>query len=275
MSSLYADEIRRIKDLLELMGRGSKKSLGQNFLVNSGKISDIVSALERLNPQQVVEVGPGLGALTLSLKEKFPNLTLIEMDNQFAQYWRDQGCHVVHDDALQVDWSQLKLQNAALISNLPYQIGARLVVDRSVDPQGLNVMVLMFQKEVAKRITAKHDTGDYSLISVISQAFWQVNTLTELGPNDYFPPPQVASRVVVFKRKAVEPLQNAVGFLKFIKLSFSQKRKFLKKSLLTAVDEPKLEAVFAELGVDLKVRPEDVTVDTYIELYKKLMGDRL
>lgn len=110
MSSLYAAEIKRVKDLLELMGRGAKKSLGQNFLVNSQKIDFILKQLQINGMHKLLEVGPGLGALTLRLKEIDPEVLLIEMDHQFADYWKSQGYNVVVEDALQLDWATLKLQ---------------------------------------------------------------------------------------------------------------------------------------------------------------------
>lgn len=268
--SLYAEEIQRIKKLLQVMGRSAKKSLGQNFLVNSQKINEILQEVSDQKPAMVVEVGPGLGALTLNLKENFSNLKLIEMDQQFIEYWQEQGCHVIAGDALKVDWQDLQLKNAVLVSNLPYQIAARLVVERSVEPAGIKAMVLMFQKEVAQRMIATHKRGDYGLISVIAQSFWQVRTLSDLGPNDFFPPPKVASRVVLFKEKIVEGREERQEFLEFIRLCFAQRRKMLKKSLLTKVSQNKLEASFEELGISLKARPEEISVESYWQLFRSL-----
>lgn len=269
--SLYAEEIKRIKNLLLQMDRGSKKALGQNFLVNSKKIEQIIGAAQALKPQSVVEVGPGLGALTLHLKETFPQIQLLELDDQFADYWEKQGCNVVRGDALQMDWHKLNLKEALLVSNLPYQISSRLVVERSVDLAGLKNMILMFQKEVAQRITAKPSTSEYGLLTVIAQTFWDAQTFADLGPNDFFPPPKVASRVVTFSAKEVPVLEGRrSAFLKFVKLAFSQKRKMLKKSLLTLVPANKLEAVYAELGIEMNARPENVTVAQYTPLFLKL-----
>lgn len=268
--SLYGEEIRRIKDLMNQFGRGAKKALGQNFLVNSQKIAQIIEAAKKSNPESVIEVGPGLGALTIHLKEAFKNLTLLEMDDQFAEYWKSQGCEVVNGDALKVDWNTFGLKKATLVSNLPYQISSRLVVERSVDRAGIETMILMFQKEVAQRITAKHSTSEYGLLTVISQTFWTTEFFAELGPNDFFPPPKVASRVVIFRAKDTSWLAQPEAFLKFVKLAFSQKRKFLKKSLFAMVPADKLETVFAELDIPLTARPENVSVEKYAKLFLKI-----
>ncbi len=270
MSSIYASEIKRVKDLLELMGRGAKKSLGQNFLVNSQKIELIIKELQFNKMNKLLEVGPGLGALTLRLKEIDPEVLLVEMDNQFAEYWKSQGFEVVIADALKLDWSQLKLQNTTLISNLPYQIAARLVIDRSVEPAGLSNMILMFQKEVAQRLTAKHRTEHYSLLSVMAQSFWKMQNLTDLGPNDYFPPPKVASRVVVFRRLPSTFTEKPQAYLSFVKLSFSQKRKFLKKALSSRFGEDAVLKCFEQLNISPKARPEELDILTFQRLYQML-----
>lgn len=270
MSSLYADEIKRVKDLLTLMGRGAKKSLGQNFLVNSQKIELIVRQLQLHSVTSVVEVGPGLGALTLRLKEIDPHVCLIEMDNQFAEYWKSQGFHVVVADALHLDWHTLNLKNATLISNLPYQIAARLVIERSVDFAGVTSMILMFQKEVAQRLMARPKTEDYSLLSVVAQSFWKLENLTELGPNDYFPPPKVASRVVIFRARTEGLPAQPKRYLQFVKLSFSQKRKFLKKALGRHYGDDAVLSAFEKLAISPKARPEELDVLTFQRLYQIL-----
>jgi 16S rRNA (adenine1518-N6/adenine1519-N6)-dimethyltransferase len=270
VSSLYADEIRRIKDLMELMGRGSKRSLGQNFLVNSGKIDLIIKYVQDAKPQAILEIGPGLGALTHKLLKVFPKIKLIELDHQFAQYWTQQGAAVVMADALKVDWSELQLENALLVSNLPYQISSRVVVDRSIDPQGLVTMVLMFQKEVAQRLIAKPSTEHYGLLSVIAQTFWNLETLSELGPNDFFPPPKVASRVVAFERKKDIATTAPKAFLTFVKQCFSHRRKFLRNNIGNLCSGEEFSRVMLEMKLSEKVRPEELSWSQYCEMFSLL-----
>lgn len=270
MSSLYADEILKVKTLLKEFERYSKKSLGQNFLINRPKIELIIETVRQMQPKCLIEVGPGLGALTSRLSGVTENLFLIELDDDFAKYWEDQGRRVVRGDALRINWSTITTEPVVLVSNLPYQIAARLVVDRSITPYSVKSMVLMFQKEVAQRMTARFGSGDYGLITVISQSFWDVKTLTDLGPNDYYPPPKVASRVLTFHRKSgVEELSES-GYLSFVKASFAQRRKYLKKNLLSLYKEELIAQAFAELEISLQARPEDISVELYGKLYKLL-----
>lgn len=268
--SLYADEILKVKTLLKEFERYSKKSLGQNFLINRQKIEFIVETAKKLNLVRLIEVGPGLGALTTRLQEVSDNFYLVELDDLFAQYWEDKGYKVIRGDALRIDWSKVATEPALLVSNLPYQIAARLVVDLSISPFSVGAMVLMFQKEVAQRMAAKFKSDDYGLITVISQTFWNVQVLTDLGPNDYYPPPKVASRVLTFMRKkGCEDLAKP-QFLTFVKASFAQRRKYLKKNLLAVYKEDRILSAMAELSISPQVRPEDISVELYGKLYKLL-----
>lgn len=270
MSSLYAEEIQRIKSLLDQFGRGSKRSLGQNFLVNSGKIEEIIRYVKETAHGDVIEIGPGLGALTLRLIGEFPHIQLIELDTQFAEYWRAQKATVINEDALRVDWESLQLKKALLVSNLPYQISSRIVVDRSIHPYGLENMVLMFQKEVAQRLIARPSTEDYGLLSVIAQTYWQLETLAELGPNDFFPPPKVASRVVTFQRKPQAPIHDGEGYLRFVKQGFSHRRKFLRNNIGNLCSGESLNRVMLDMGLNEKVRPEELSWSQYCDLFKKI-----
>jgi 16S rRNA (adenine1518-N6/adenine1519-N6)-dimethyltransferase len=131
-------------------------------------------------------------------------------------------------------------------------------------------MILMFQKEVAQRLTARPRTEHYSLLSVMAQSFWKMENLTDLGPNDYFPPPKVASRVVVFRRLESVFTQKSEAYLSFVKLSFSQKRKFLKKALSTKYGEDVVLRNFEQLKISPKARPEELDVLTFQHLYQML-----
>lgn len=267
--SLYADEIHRIKELMEQMGRGSKRSLGQNFLVNTGKIEAIIDYVDQSGCTEVLEIGPGLGALTLRLIHKYPQMKLIELDNQFVDYWKQHTQNVVHVDALQLDWSTLGLSRAILVSNLPYQIAARIVVDRCINNQGVDKMVLMFQKEVGQRLLAKPSTEHYGLLSVMAQTYWDMETLEELGPNDFFPPPKVASRVVTFEKKPQVNVVDHKKYLEFVKLSFSHRRKLLRSNIARLCSEDVFKHAMLEFKLNEKVRPEELSWVQYCELFKR------
>ena len=168
----------RLMQRLEELQHKAKKSLGQNFLVSDLVISKILKKVELQNPKSLIEIGPGLGALTEGLLELKTTLKLIEMDHNFATYWKDRGCDLVQGDALQLDWKPISSSETGLVSNLPYQISSSLVIDRSLDLEPLAFMVLMFQKEVAQRIQAPARRDDYGMLSVIAQNFWKIEIVT-------------------------------------------------------------------------------------------------
>lgn len=242
----------------------AKKSLGQNFLVSEAVIEKIIAQIKKAEPSVLIEVGPGLGSLTEHLTSYQP--ILIELDSAFAQFWRERGLTVVEGDALRIDWNQLPLQDRSwLVSNLPYQISSSLVIERSIGPQQIVGMVLMFQKEVAERLMAKPRTEAYGFLSVVAQNFWDIKKVADAAPKDFHPSPKVASRVLAFTRKQEAPER---GFVGFIKAAFAQRRKFLLKNL-RAVGHKDWEPVFGELSIDPKARAEELTPEQFAGLYRR------
>ncbi|MEY4616194.1 MAG: hypothetical protein RJB66_1154 [Pseudomonadota bacterium] len=260
---------------LESLGAAPKKALGQNFLVSVTTIERIVKAVEELKPQGLVEIGPGLGSLTDSLLKLKVPLKVIELDRAFSQFWRDRKVDVVEADALKWDWNLIKnAEQTVLVSNLPYQISSSIVIDRSIHEKTLKAMVLMFQKEVADRIMAKPKTEAYGLLSVIAQNFWKVSIVTDAGAKDFYPPPRVASRVLLF-----EPRTDFEGsrkdFLRVVKAGFAQRRKFLISNLKVLGGNTKdenLRLIFDSLELSHKIRAEELSINQWRDLTKNIYG---
>jgi 16S rRNA (adenine1518-N6/adenine1519-N6)-dimethyltransferase len=267
----------QILEKLKEMGVEPKRSLGQNFLVADQTIEKILFAAKQYAKDSIIEVGPGLGALTDGLLELGKKTVLIELDRDFAKYWRDRNVEVIENDALQVDWKKLALpEGTLLVSNLPYQISSSIVVDRSVDPAGVSSMILMFQKEVAQRLVAKAKTKDYGLLTVIAQTFWEVRFLVEAAPGAFYPPPNVASRVLTFRRQEPKELQDPNKFLKFVKAAFAQRRKLMTKNLQSGFfngDKSKAAAIekgLLEIGAAPMARAEELDPAQFLRLYSLL-----
>lgn len=252
---------------LEEVGGSPKKSLGQNFLINVHIVEKIVAAAKNSGMGHYIEVGPGLGSLTELLIEDDSALQLIEMDNLFAAYWRSRGLHVMEKDALHVDWADLVKSDTLLVSNLPYQISARLVIELSAQAPMLKKMVLMFQKEVAERILATPKTADYGFLSVVAQQAWAIRKVVDASPQDFYPPPKVTSRVLSFER--VETLSP--NFVSFVKKAFENRRKFMLKNFPNAKD--KLVFELKRLGYTEKVRAEEISPAEYMQLFQSIKKD--
>jgi 16S rRNA (adenine1518-N6/adenine1519-N6)-dimethyltransferase len=298
MSSLR----ERILGRLDEMGASPKRALGQNFLVSEGAIERILRAAKGAGgppPAAIIEVGPGLGSLTDAILEWGISVVLIELDRAFAEYWRSRQpsapepgassaiaakpYSVIEADALALDWSSLQLpEGSLLLSNLPYQISSSLVIERSLAPCGISRMVLMFQKEVAQRLVARAKTPEYGLLTVIAQAFWDVRSLFEAGPRDFYPPPSVASRVVEFRRS--EPIDrrgrpcpgiDRAAFLRFVKSAFSHRRKLMARNLASGffAGDPggagRVAQGLAELGLSAaQARAEELDPAAFVSLFQ-------
>ena len=263
-----------LKTKLNEMGLAPKKALGQNFLVNQHVIKKIITSVETTKHTDLVEVGPGLGALTDLLLPHKPRL--IEFDNELAEYWRGRGADVIEGDALKVDWNALNLKpGSLLVSNTPYQISTSLVVERCLGPVTIEHMVLMFQKEVAQRLTATISTKNYGFLSVLAQLHFRMKKVVIAAPRDFFPAPKVASQVLWFERLPDQGL--GPPFLRFVKQAFAFRRKFLLKNLKSAVNAPtvaQLPAIAEELGISVKARAEELEPQQFVEFFRRLKRDR-
>ncbi|MBX7231704.1 MAG: 16S rRNA (adenine(1518)-N(6)/adenine(1519)-N(6))-dimethyltransferase RsmA [Bdellovibrionales bacterium] len=266
---------QQTKNRMIELGIRPQKSLGQNFLINEHVVSKIITEVILKNSPSIIEIGPGLGALTEGLKNlNRINLQVIELDAQLARFWRQQGLHVIENDALKLDWSRLNLNcDTTLVSNLPYQISTHLVVDRCFGPSQIKFMILMFQKEVAERILAKPRSKSYGFLSIISQSHWKITKLIDVDPGSFWPAPKISSRVLVFEK--MEPPFPGLEkpFFNFLKLAFAQRRKFLSKNLM-ALSSPKqltLQQIglwLESIGENQKARAEELSVPQFQKLFQ-------
>ena len=272
--------------LEELGGEGPKRSLGQNFLISEIVIERIIKAVQRNLEAEIIEVGPGLGSLTDELIGLKKPMKLIELDRKFVDYWttrsKEEGVkiEVIEGDALQLDWKPLfSSDKAVLVSNLPYQISSSLLVERSLEPYQISTMILMFQKEVAQRIAAEASNKEYGFLTVIAQNFWRIDLLCECAPRDYYPAPNVASRVLIFKNLN-DPLDSRQRneFLKFVKAGFSHRRKLLYNNLRGQyfssrnLSEDLLISAFEKSQISPKARAEELSPEKFRELFANSKG---
>ncbi len=270
----------KIYDRLRELGAEPKRSLGQNFLISERAVTQIVGAAQRWNPKNLIEIGPGLGSLTESLIELAVPFQVIELDKTFSEYWRSRGVKLTEADALQVDWRTLNLEaGTLLVSNLPYQISSSLVIERSMEPAGVAQMILMFQKEVAQRLLAKKSTDAYGLLTVIAQTFWTMANLIEVSPREFYPAPNVVSRVVTFEwaNRVLPAGGSPQDFLKLVKAAFAHRRKLMMKNLVSGwggLDQEAWAKVFVTTGLLPTARAEELDPPTFLRLYENALKAR-
>lgn len=286
----------RLLEKIRASGQGPKRALGQNFLISDHVIDRILtyaagtttSNTPAGKPSSIIEIGPGLGALTEGLieitKKAAIPFQVIELDRDFAANWREAGVSVTEVDALQADWGALGLPpGTRLVSNLPYQISSSLVIDRSVEPFGITSMILMFQKEVAQRIAARPGSEHFGLLTVIAQNGWTIDTVCDAGAQDFFPPPRVASRVLRFQRRADAPeVAEFAQFLKFAKTAYAHRRKLMASNLSglyweaadgsarVPLQRERIEATMEEMGFKKTARAEEFSAEQLLDLSRRL-----
>ena len=243
----------------------ARKRFGQHFLTDGAIIDAIVDLIAPQAGEALVEIGPGLGAMTHPLVARCGQLTVIELDRDLAQRLRAQpGIEVVEADVLQVDFAalaQARGQRLRVVGNLPYNISSPIlfhllgVAARVVDQH------FMLQKEVVERMAAGPGTKDYGRLSVMLQWRYDIESVLDVGPESFDPPPRVESAIV-----RMLPLPDAPGvepalLSELVRVAFSQRRKLLRHTLGRWLDERGFAG-----GFDVQRRAEEVPVSDYLAL---------
>ena len=247
-----------------------KKSLGQNFIQNKDFISKLNALIQSDNDTNIFEIGPGMGALTDQLvKKKFKNLYLIEKDFLLFQkleerFKKNSNIFVSNSDALDYDYEDInKNQKSIIVGNLPFNISSPLLINWIVNynwPPFYSKMVLMFQKEVANRITSRHNQKSYSRISVISQARCKIKVLLDAPSNIFFPKPKVDGTILEFTPITRNLDVDISNLQKLLRKSFEHRRKKIKTSLKD------YDYLLKRFGIDDGLRAENLSVDDYCKL---------
>jgi 16S rRNA (adenine1518-N6/adenine1519-N6)-dimethyltransferase len=252
-----------------------KKSLGQHFLKDKSVQVQIAQAIGSLKPfNRVIEIGPGMGALTQHLvNNEPPNLYLIELDDRWAEYQKTTypflADRVIHQDFLKTDLSKILVYPTHIVGNFPYNISTEIVFAIIDHRDMITQMTGMFQKEVALRIAAKPRTKDYGVTSVLTQAYYEATYLFDVKPEAFDPPPKVMSGVLRLVRKT-EPLHcDEVLFKRIVKQAFTQRRKTMRNSLKQMIHEMDIseDSVFNK-------RPEELDVEGFVTLTNLLTASK-
>lgn len=242
-----------------------KKHLGQHFLKNETLAKNITEALDEKIPN-VLEVGPGMGVLTKYLLASKKNLKAIELDAESVLYLQEQYPYlkdaVFNEDFLKCDLIKI-FDNAPfqLIGNFPYNISSQILFKAIENKSLIPVVVGMFQKEVAERIASKPGNKAYGILSVLLQAYYNIEYLFTVNENEFIPPPKVKSGVVKLTRNSVSKLAcDEKLFKTVVKSGFNQRRKTLRNSLKGITGNKLIEHKF------LSKRAEELSVEDFVEL---------
>ncbi len=244
----------------------ARKRFGQHFLTDQGVIEAIVSAIDPKAGQAMVEIGPGLAALTQPLVERLGRLTVIELDRDLALRLRTHPqLDVVESDVLKVDFAALAQAHAPqklrVVGNLPYNISTPILFHLLDSAAVIEDQHFMLQKEVIDRMVAKPSTSDYSRLSVMLQWRYAMDNVLFVPPQSFDPPPRVDSAVVrMVPHPEPAPLDVKL-YSELVQVAFSQRRKLLRHSLGRWLEARDFTGQF-----DLQRRAEEVPVSEYIAL---------
>ena len=255
----------------------TKPKLGQNFLVDIQAAQRIVAALGEVAGRTIVEIGPGKGAITGALAAQAGHVVAVELDHELAAGLREQfdpaRVTVVEDDVLRFNFAATAAQSGERLrvaGNLPYAITSPILLKLAASYAALDIAVLMVQREVAERITARAGTRDYGHLSVTMQMYGPVEQLFTLPPAAFSPPPKVHSTVFRwrFAPRFAELGVAEAGFDRFLRQIFAQKRKTLVNNLRAAGVAPEAVAsALAAAGINSLTRAEAVPVEDLAALW--------
>ena len=252
-----------------------KKKYGQNFLNNDKILDDISNSFCMKDNSMIVEVGAGSGVLTKRLITKNVPVISFEIDESLKEYLDKISCdnlNVVYKDFLSINLKDYldSDKHIYFVANVPYYITTPIIskfIDENIIP---DVMVMMVQKEVAERLSAKVGTKNYGAISAILNYYYEVEYLFTVDRNNFYPVPNVDSAVIKFnKRKDLLDLVSFSKYKNFINDAFMQKRKNLKNNLKN-YDLEKIECILKKYNLDLTNRAEDVDYKIFVEIVNNL-----
>ncbi|MFW2580900.1 16S rRNA (adenine(1518)-N(6)/adenine(1519)-N(6))-dimethyltransferase RsmA [Aliarcobacter butzleri] len=258
----------------------AKKQYGQNFLKDSTILDKIIQSMPN-NNNHIVEIGPGLGDLTKNLV-KYKDLTAYEVDtdligilkSKFAIEIEKGNLKLIHTDVLEA-WDKLKNLHDGkydLIANLPYYIATNIIL-RAFEDELCEHIIVMVQKEVAEKFTAKTNDKEYSSLGIITELI-SINSkiLFDVPAEAFDPPPKVTSSILYIKKDMSKNLDK--DFNKFLKACFIQPRKKLSKNLTTIFDKNIIFEIYKELNINDNVRPHEVSSSLYSQMYTKVKNGR-
>lgn len=258
----------RIHELLDTHGLAARREFGQNFVADPNTVRRIAALAEVGPGDVVVEIGPGLGSLTLALMETGADVRAVEVDAGLAAVARSivgEGAAIIEADAQTVDWDALLESHdgvAHVVSNLPYNIGTTLVLDILAEVPRVQTLTVLVQTEVAERLAASPGTKAYGIPSVLAALHARAEVVASVPPTVFVPRPKVNSSVVRLVRHAEVPDVDVSRFNAIVKAGFGQRRKMLRRALSGLLESDEIEA----RQVDPTARAEELDLAAWIRL---------
>ena len=269
-----------VKDWCHQNGFHPSRALGQNFLIDRNSLDAIITTSAAAAGQRILEIGPGLGVLTQALLQTGARVTAVEKDHRLARFLRDalqpafpDTLTLIEADMLDVDLDALLAEKfSAVVANLPYSVGTRILIDIAAHPLAPASYTLLMQTEVAERLTAPENHPERALLSVWLQRLYDIRHAHKIPPTCFYPRPEVDSTLVHLTRHDRHPLtpRQTQLYTSLTRHAFTHRRKQLFPLLRTfpapALPLPALENLFAALALNPKIRPAELSVEKWCAL---------
>ncbi len=258
----------------------ANKNLGQNFLIDDETVAGIVETASVSKEDLIIEIGPGLGTLTKELLERAGKVICIELDKRMIEILEDRfsmydNFKVINEDVLKVNLKDLiqkeKIKNTKIVANLPYYITTPIIMKLLEDKLDIETITVMIQKEVADRLVTEPGTGDTGAITYAIHYYTNPKRILEVPNTSFIPSPKVNSTVVklnILKTPSIE-VKNEKQLFEIIKTAFMQKRKTLVNAIANSGkygSKEQVEKTLQKLEIDLKIRPEKMSLEQFAKL---------
>ncbi len=249
----------------------AKKSLGQNFLIDKNVLEKITNTA-KIENKSILEIGPGTGNLTSYILKKNPKkMIVIEKDIELAKNLKNKfnnQLKIINQDVLKLDETNLFKDKVIVFGNLPYNISTEILskwIKNLKDDFWFDNLILMFQKEVANRIIAEFNTSNYGMLSIISNWKLNIKKILDIKPECFLPKPKVESSLLFFTpKKNFVKIKDVNNLEKITRTFFNQRRKMLKKPFNQLFNGN--QKIIDKLKIDLNLRPQNLSLDTYYKL---------
>ncbi|MCF0245938.1 MAG: 16S rRNA (adenine(1518)-N(6)/adenine(1519)-N(6))-dimethyltransferase RsmA [Ileibacterium sp.] len=270
---------KRTREIQEKYNAHTKKSFGQNFIVEPGVVDKIAKAACGGGHDVVVEIGPGIGALTQYLCEYSDQVVAFEIDPRFPEVLNNEigsdHLEVILQDFLETDVDALlekfekEGKKVRFASNLPYYITTPILFKLFEAKRPIESITVMMQKEVADRFAAKPNDKEYNALSVITQYRANIKKVMDVNRNVFWPSPNVGSTVLQFTFKPDRPVKEEEAFFELVKACFKQRRKTIYNNLSVYLDDKeKAAAMLEKAGIEPSTRAQQLSLDDFVHLWK-------
>ena len=256
-------------DWIEKLEKQPNYKLGQNFLIDTNISRKITKLVQGQLADPIIEVGPGTGSLTNELLKDNYRIKAVEIDSDASELLKLRfqdvpNLEIFNEDAMTFDYAELTGPWWIFVSNLPYNIGTRLLVKLIVEVPVIHRYVVMVQKEVAQRIVADQESDDYGALSVLFGLFTESKIQFDVSKNCFYPPPKITSSVLTIQRESLVDQEIRLDAFEISKVAFQQRRKKVRTSLSSIISEEQLE----ELDIYINSRAGNVSPKEYLKLAK-------